>query len=141
MHAMTQPPISAYQATNDLLYFARMLDKIRKHSKGELREDFHGHLGKGLDGRCCGFLHVDYSTLVEQTLSGKSDAALLDWCYAQGRALDANDILIWNHFLTKLGWNDHVSEMLAERKAESGFADRDDIVTMIEYFEYDEGRK
>lgn len=138
---MTQAPITAYQATQGMLYFARMLDKIRKYAKGDLREDFHQHLGIGLDGRCCNFLRVDYKKLTEETLKGGSDESLLEWCYENGRKLDENDILIWNHFLTKLGWNDNVTELVAQRKAESGLTDRNDIVTMVEYFEYDEGRK
>lgn len=138
---MTQAPITAYQETKGMLYFARMLDKIRKHTEDNLREDFHGHLGVGLDGRCCSFLRIDYKKLIEETLKGGSDESLLEWCYENGRELDENDILIWNHFLTKLGWNDQVTELVAERKAESGLSDRNDIVTMVEYFEYDEGRK
>lgn len=46
-----------------------------------------------------------------------------------------------NHFATKLGWNDHITEMLEERKAERNLADCNEIETMLEYFEYDEGRK
>ncbi|MGJ8637951.1 MAG: DUF5069 domain-containing protein [Opitutaceae bacterium] len=138
---MAQTPTSAFTPTSDMLYFARMLDKIRKHERGELREDFHAHLGKGLDGRCCNFLRVEYSDLIKETLKGGSDISVLDWCFTNGRALDENDILIWNHFLSKLGWRDMVTEMLDERKAQSGLSDRDEIVTMAEYFEYDEGRK
>ena len=48
---------------------------------------------------------------------------------------------MWNHYVTKLGWRDQVTESLANRKASSGLSDRDEIETMIEYFEYDEGRK
>ena len=58
-----------------------------------------------------------------------------------GRELDAGDIYIWNEFLRKVGWNDPVSEILTRRKKESGLEALEDIQTMIEYFEYDEGRK
>jgi hypothetical protein len=138
---MTQTPISAFDTTNDMVYFARMLDKIRKHDRGELREDFHEHIGIGLDGLCAGYLRVPYSEIVKRTLEGGSPEEVLEWCFAQGRALNEADITIWNHFATKLGWNDHVTKSLISRKAESGLSDRDDIETMLEYFEYDEGRK
>lgn len=138
---MTQTPISAYQEIKGIRYFARMLDKIRKQAAGKLREDFHENLGVGLDGYLCDYLRVDYSALTEETLKGDSDESILEWCFANGRTLNEGDILIWNHFLNKLGWNDHVSEMLAQRKAENGLTDRDDIASMAEYFEYDEGRK
>ena len=56
-------PRSAYDQVDGLLYFARMLDKIRLHSRGELREDFHDNLGKGADQWCVGFLHIEYDAL------------------------------------------------------------------------------
>ncbi|MEM8955266.1 MAG: DUF5069 domain-containing protein [Verrucomicrobiota bacterium] len=135
-----KPPISAYEETLGMRYFARMLDKIRKYDVGELREDFHENLGKSLDGRCVSYLRVDYAEVVERTLSGGSDEEILEWCFERGRALDENDVLIWNQFSSKLGFRDHVSEVLEERKRESHLEDRDDIVTMFDYFEADEGR-
>ena len=49
--------------------------------------------------------------------------------------------MVWNSFVTKLGWQDAVTELVTMRKEQSGLADHDEIVTMVEYFEYDEGRK
>lgn len=138
---MNQTPISAFETTSDMVYFARMLDKIHKHARGELRADFHDHIGKGLDGLCAGYLRVPYSAIKERTLEGGTPEEILAWCFNEGRELDENDILIWNHFATKLGWKDHVTESLISRKAESGLSERDEIETMLKYFEYDEGRK
>ncbi len=138
---MSTTPISPYQQTGGMIYFARMLDKIRKHHRGKLRDDFHANLGKGFDDRCAGFLRVSYEKLRERVLQGGSDEEILRWCFDTGRELDANDILIWNEFLRKRGWQDEVSGTLAERKRESGFENRSEIRTMLEYFEYDEGRK
>lgn len=138
---MTQAPASAFEQTHGMVYFPRMLDKIRKHARGELREDFHGNIGIALDGRCADHMNVPYDKIRLRTLEGGSDEEILEWCFANGRKLDDNDILIWNHFASKLGWNDQVSELLATRKAESGLSDCDEITTMFEYFEYDEGRK
>ena len=70
---MKQTPISAFISVGGLLYFARMLDKIRKHSRGELREDFHEMLGSGFDGRCCRFFRVDYAAVKARTLKGGTD--------------------------------------------------------------------
>ncbi|MBC2600514.1 DUF5069 domain-containing protein [Puniceicoccus vermicola] len=136
-----QPPISAYQEVCGMKYFPRMLDKIRKYAAGELREDFHHHLGIGLDGRTCQFLRIDYQKLKEKTLAGGSDEEIFQWCDENGRQLDENDKIIWNGFVSKIGWKDQVTESLIERKKSSGLEDRDEIQTMVEYFEYDEGRK
>lgn len=139
--SMPSVPKSASIETNSLIYFARMVDKIRLHAKGDLREDFQANLGKGFDGVMCGFLRVDYAALTERVLQGGTDEELLDWCYANGRELNATDLHIWKEFLRKVGWNDGVSEILERRKRESHLEHRADIQTMLEYFEYDEGRK
>jgi len=45
-----------------------------------------------------------------------------------------------NYFVPKLGWKYQLSETLLQRKTESQLADHTEIETMLEYFEYDEGR-
>lgn len=134
-------PRSAYDAVDGLLYFARLLDKIRLHARGALREDFRDNLGKGADHWCVGFLHVSYDALKARTLEGGSDEEVLHWCMAKGRELNDVDRLIWNQFATKLGWNDLATARLEVLKTQSGLAGRDDIQTMLHYFEVDEGRK
>lgn len=123
-----------------MLYFARMLDKIRLHARGELQHDFQDNLGKGADHWCTSFLHVDYEELKQRVLAGGTDDEILEWCQAQGRGLNEVDLLVWNQFMTKLGWNDFASARLEAVKAGSGLANRDDIQTMTQYFEVDEGR-
>ena len=118
-----------------------MLDKIRLNAAGELREDFCENLGMGLDGRCAGFLRMDYADLVARVLVGGKDEEILRWCYEAGRELSEGDIFIWNQYLKKVGWNDSTSEILIRRKQESGLEGRDEIQTMVDYFDYDEDRK
>ena len=138
---MKSAPLSAYQETLGMIYFARMLDKIRLHAAGKLREDFCDNLGSGFDSRCVNFLRVDYQALVTRVLQGGSDEEILNWCFENGRELSEGDIFIWNQYLSKVGWKDSLSETLIRRKKESGLEGRDEIQTMLEYFEYDEGRK
>ena len=138
---MKTAPLSAYQETLGMIYFARMLDKIRLNAAGELREDFCDNLGSGFDERCVNYLRVEYADITARVLRGGGDEEILRWCFEAGRELDENDIFIWNQYLKKVGWKDGATEILARRKMESGLAGRDDIETMLEYFEYDEGRK
>jgi len=140
---MNTKPKSAYEKVRGMYYFGRMLDKIRLHARGELHRDYHANLGgkRAADGFCCGFLRVDYSELKERVLQGGTDLEILHWCFEKGRRLDAVDLMIWNEFARKLGWNDPASPVLEKYKAEGGLAGRQDITTMMDYFEVDEGRR
>ena len=64
-----------------LVYFGRVLDKIRLTAAGKLPacwQAMRGTTAKGtFDGRCCAFLHVDYAALEAETLKGGSDEELL----------------------------------------------------------------
>jgi gluconokinase len=133
-------PVSAYVETQGMRYFARSLSKIRYFAAGELREDFHENLGKAMDAFLCDYLRVDYSALRERTLGGGSDEEILTWAQEQGRDLSAIDIRIWNHFITKLGWNDDMTHRFLFRKEEAGLMARADIQTIVDVLEADEGR-
>lgn len=137
---MKQTPISAHLLVGGIVYFARMLDKVRKHARGELREDFWEFLGKGFDGRCCNFLRVPYEELRARVLEGGTDEEIFAWCQQRGRALNAEDIRTWNGFARTRGWRDEASEGLEKNKAASGLAHRKDLLTYFDYYEVDEGR-
>jgi gluconokinase len=132
---------SPHARTGGIVYFARMLDKIRMHAKGLLPEDYISNLGAGFDLRCVQFFHVSYEALVRRTLDGGDDDAVLAWCMEQGRRPSQDEIEIWNEFMRKRGWNDDGSARLRERLAEGGFADRTDIQTFFDYIDLDEGRR
>ena len=55
---------SPYDTIGGIVYFGRMLDKIRLHGERKLPADYHDHLGKGFDLRCCNFLRVQYDRVV-----------------------------------------------------------------------------
>jgi len=140
---MNAKPKSAYEKVGGMFYFGRMLDKIRLNARGELHPDYHANLGakRAADGFCCGFLRVEYSEIKDRVLKRGTDLEILHWCFEKGRKLDAVDVMIWNEFARKLGWNDPASPVLEKYKVGSGLAERADIETMMEYFEIDEGRK
>jgi gluconokinase len=124
-----------------LVYFGRMLDKIRVHSKGELPADYLPNLGKGFDAKCCAFLHIDYLQLAERVKQGASDSEALEWALSTGRRPSEAEITMWNDFMRKFGWRDEAAEILARRKREAGMTDRADIETMFQFIDADEGRK
>jgi hypothetical protein len=131
---------SCYEMVGGIVYFGRMLDKIRLHAAGTLPADYHANLGGGFDSRCVNFLGVNYADIVARLKQGGSDEEILQWCFEQGRKPTAEQIEIWNDFMRKRGWRDGLSKRLAERKAESGLSDRNDIQTFFDYIDADEAR-
>lgn len=123
-----------------LVYFGRMLDKIRVHAKDELPEEYQPNLGKGFDAKCCAFLHLDYAEAARRVKEGASDDDILEWALATGRRPNEAEIEMWNEFMRKFGWRDQAAEILARRKREGGMADRADIETMFQFIDADEGR-
>jgi gluconokinase len=121
-----------------------MLDKIRMHLAGDIDEAYRPYLGKGFDGRCCEFLRVDYEDLRKLVEEGQSNEEVLAWCCQNGRNWDDMDILMYNSFMVKRGWNDEdpeVSAWLGELKRRTGLAHRDDLKTFFEYLDADEQRR
>ena len=55
---MQEVPKSAYEKVGGMMYFPRLLDKIRLHAAGRLRADYQENLGRRADGWCVGFLRV-----------------------------------------------------------------------------------
>jgi hypothetical protein len=136
----TKPPGSAYDQVGGLFYFARMLDKIRLQATGELGEDYFSNLGIGFDERCCKFLGVPYAAVKARTLTGGSDAEVLEWCLETGRRPDADELFIWNAFMSKRGWRDDATPRLEKLLCDSGNEHRHDILTMFDMIDLDEGR-
>ena len=128
--------------TRGMMYFPRMLDKIRLHARGELHEDYHKNLGtpRTLDGACCNFLRVNYEDLRQRILHGGTDEEILEWCFQSGRQPNEGDLFVWNAFVMKLGWRDSFTPVLEKRKKEHGIADHTDILTIADLIDFDEDR-
>src|SRR5678810_474275 len=113
-------PIPGLRSPNEkvgtLVYFGRMLDKIRLHAAGKLPEDYIGNLGDGFDKACIQLFGLPYPAVVERVLQGGTDEELLAWCREKGRPLVDQDQYVWNEYMRKRGWNDSGSERLKQRK-------------------------
>ena len=135
-------PRSPYDVVGGLVYFPRMVDKIRLRAAGNLPKDYHEFMGDGFDGRCVRFLHVSYEALRERVLSAKeSDEALLEWCHTQGPRPTEEEIEIWSDFMRKRGWRDEARERVEFRMKEAGLEARmAEAKTMFDFIEIDEGR-
>ena len=130
---------SPYAQVGPLVYFGRMLDKIRLHSRSGLNDDYTPFLGKGLDLRTCNFLRISYEDLRDRTLSGGTDEEILDWAFTTGGNRSEHDCVVWNQFVIKLGWNDDRTSFLHKRLGEEGLTGRG-IHTFFDWIEVDEER-
>jgi len=138
----TRFPRSVYDKTGGVVYFARMVDKIRLQAASALGKDYIENLGTGFDGRCCDFLGIKYDELKKQALAGGSDDDLLKWSFAHGRARTVDEIADWNDFMIKRGWRDGVTGRLQMRLKEAKMEHRtSEILTMFDFIEVDEGRE
>ena len=125
-----------------LVYFGRMLDKIRPAAAGKLPEGWQpmrGAVKGSFDWRCCEFLKIGYASIEAETLKGGSDEELLEWAYAHGRKPSEEEIEVWNAFMLKRGWRDAGTQRLNERLAEIGLP-ASTVLTMFEFIDLDEGR-
>ena len=134
---------SCYDKVGRLIYFGRMLDKIRLHAAGKLPAEYHDYLGERhrptLDGRCCRFLGVAHSEIERRVLAGENDESVLNWAHAHGTPRTDEECHVWNRFIAKLGWRDERSHVLPQRIQESGLTGKP-IETLIDHIEFDEGR-
>lgn len=134
-----------YAKVGRLVYFGRMLDKIRLHAAGKLPGDYLDNLGDSkpgmFDTRCCEFLKVPYADIQAKVLTGASDDEVLAWAEQQGGRRSDDDVAMWNTFLRKRGYQDHpdVSARLRMRVKQSGLEGKP-IETFFDYIDYDEGR-
>jgi gluconokinase len=136
---------SPYIKVGRLVYFGRMLDKIRLNAQGKLPVDYLPNLGDSkpsmFDTRCCSFTRVPFSEISRRALEPGTDEEVLEWVEAKGGRRPDEECLVWNSFLMKRGWHDPSAnvEFLKEQVEKAGLGDRK-IETYFDYIDFDEGR-
>lgn len=132
-----------YARVGRLVYFGRMLDKIRLFDAGQLPPDYHSNLGEGqaffFDARCCRFLGVPYEELRARVRAGGTDEEILQWAEARGIPRSDEDCVVWNRFMMKIGWRDERTAALQQRVVNFGLVGKG-IETGFDFLEVDEGR-
>jgi hypothetical protein len=133
---------SAYAKVGELVFFGRMLDKIRLSEEGQLPAGYN--LGDEnplfFDGVCCRFLGVEYSQVATQVRTGRSDEEVLAWAYQTGKRPTHREVRFWNAFMTKCGWRDNSTASLNRWKKQLGLEHRADVQTFFDLYDADEGR-
>jgi hypothetical protein len=137
-------PVADHLKTRGIVYFARMIDKVRLHAAGQLPADYVVHLGFAndttLDARFCRFWSLDYDKVKARALRPGTADEVFDDLFAGRLPLNTEHVFAWNLFLLKRGWRDSASAGVAAGKAASGFAHRDDIQTWADLHDAEEGR-
>jgi len=138
-------PVSDHVKTRGIVYFARMVDKIRLHAAGRLPADYIGHLGFGditsFDARCCRFWELDYEQVKARTLQGGTAEEIFDDLFRDRKTPNDEQKFVWNLFLLKRGWRDSGTPGVTAEKAASGIAGRADVQTYVDMHDIDEGRQ
>jgi len=137
-------PVSDHLKTRGVVYFARMVDKIRLHAAGRLPADYVSHLGfadaTSFDARCCRFWGLDYETVRTRTLQGGTTEEIFDDLFAGRQPLNVEQVFVWNLFLLKRGWRDSGTPGVTAEKAAAGIPHRADVQTYVDMHDIDEGR-
>lgn len=131
---------SPYEKTCGLVYFGRMLDKIRSIARGELPPEYIEDFEKDFDQKCAMFLGVSYELLVSYANQGLTDEAILQSCFGMGHRPSDGEIHMWNEFMRKRGWNDELTGLLQEQKKRRAMLSRSEIQTMFQFIDADSGR-
>ena len=138
--SVDQTPSSPTLEIDGLPYFRRLCEKVRLMAAGTLRADLHDNLGLGMDLWTCQFLGVDYESLAQVVRVGADDEEALAWARKHGITRADHERDWWVAFMKTVGFRDRLSTRLRERLEESGLQDRNDLLTMFDYIDADEGR-
>ena len=135
-----ETPRSPRDQIDGVLYFPRLCHKVRLHAAGRLHPQYHANLGSAMDLWTCQFFGVDYQALADRIRGGASDEEALAWARQNGVKRSPEEFNWWTSYMRTRGFRDDLAERLVLRKAESGFAERADILTFMDYIDADEGR-
>jgi carbohydrate kinase (thermoresistant glucokinase family) len=134
---------SPYARVGRLVYFGRMIDKIRLHAAGQLPSEYQANLGEAksffFDARCCRFLGIRYDELVARVRAGGADGEILGWAEARGIPRSDDDCEMWSRFMMKVGWRDERAAILQQRIRDAGMESQG-LQTGFDYIDFDEGR-
>ena len=134
-------PRSPREVMNGWHYLPRYLDKIRLHLAGKLHADYTENLGKGFDGfwlKAAGVTHEQFVEVVKDSLT---DGEVCDWVRQNVKRSEAEKAAHWQDVASRpLASDATACARLKMRKEQSGFGQRDDIQSFVDYIDADEKR-
>lgn len=138
-------PRSPQETVGGMVHLGRLFDKIRLRHQGLIQD--YNYLTAGFDKYLLDCLELKGEDLERRVLQGGADEELLAWVKANGKALTAAEIRLWNmKVLTGEPKDDAAKERfrarLVEIAAKRGVPVESlpKISTWVEAIELDEGR-
>jgi len=132
---------SPYERVGGVVYFTRMVEKMRLRDARILPEDYIPTLGRYFDMRCCSLFGVSYEELATRVRQdGITNQEAFDWAIQHGNAPSEEGIEIWNEFLMKRGWRDEATPSLRRRLKEIGADNHLENQTIFDCIDFEEGR-
>jgi len=136
-------PRSPRENMTGWLYLPRFIDKIRLSEAGELHADYQpNYLHKGFDAKWLETAGLEPDEFVAVVKNSLTDGQVADWVRENVEADDSTKEL-FNDAVGNYGAdesNTELRERLAQRKADAGMGDRDDIQCFVDFIDADEGR-
>jgi len=124
------------------VYLPRLVDKIRLHLAGKLHPDYQANfLAKGFDKLWFDRSGVNPDALVAVVKASVTDGEVCDWVARNAKGTEADKAAHRDQLFATGSENDPaIRERLKTRKAQAGFAHRDDIQTFVDFIDADEKR-
>lgn len=134
---------SPYALVGQMVYFGRMLDKVRLLNRRALPADYQEKMGDArpelLDAQCCKFLGLNHCQVATRICEGGADEEILDWCLSKGTARTPEEQRQWNRHVTRLGYRDEFSASLRQAVKEARIPTQA-IETYFDLIDFKEGR-
>jgi hypothetical protein len=121
------------------VYLPRFIDKIRLHLAGKLHPDYQANFTKGFDESWLQAAGMEPERIIEVVRGTITDGEVADWVASNVKktAAEKETFRVW---LFGRGDNDDLQDRLKMRKEQSGLTHREDIRTIVDYIDADEGR-
>ena len=136
-------PRSPMEKMAGWLYLPRLVDKIRLSEAGKLSSAYlPNFLHKGFDAKWLEIARLEAEEFVAVVKDSITDGEVTDWVQENVEA-DESTKELFNDAVGSYGSDEANAELrqrLAERKAEAGMSDRDDIQCFVDFIDADEGR-
>ncbi|MFO0730865.1 MAG: DUF5069 domain-containing protein [Nitrospiraceae bacterium] len=99
-----QYPRSPKALLGGIAHLGRFIDKIRLRHVGKIQD--YNYITVGFDKYLIDFLQIDPDRFVQQVLSGRNEAELLEWIRHHGRQVTDAEIAQWSQGLLSSGPKD-----------------------------------